>query len=320
MVGWVKGFPWPFGGSSLLIGLRGRSMQYWLQAGPSRCPPPSTSLEGSKASSPGASELFIAALPLGVTFVCLSASASSWWGLWEHARCPTRHLHPVFSHSLVPDGCRTYACWMNNWVLHWLQSRDFPACLCSPTQYRPHHIREKPRKSSQCNETSHDQILYLFKVKKLRNWMHFPAERGTSGGPVPLGKSWILDQIKCACWKDGASALCWVLWSPDLCPQVPPLPQAGDLHSWRPPLPGPALGWILTYFKFHRRCEMNLMTQTFLLWGEGSGTGPRLFFPLLIFRRHHAPETEGCREDQWVSAFQPGVEMVTFVTVVTPAV
>lgn len=65
---------------------------------------------------------------------------------------------------------------------------------------------------------------------------------------------------------------------------------------------------------------MNLMTQTFLLWGEDSGTGPRLFFPLLIFRRHHAPETEGCGEDQWVSASQPGVEMVTFVTVVTPVV
>lgn len=66
------------GGSSLLVGLRRRSMQYRLQAGPSRLPPPSTSSEGSKAGSPGASELFITALPLGVTFVCLLASASSW--------------------------------------------------------------------------------------------------------------------------------------------------------------------------------------------------------------------------------------------------
>lgn len=37
-------------------------MQYRLQAGPSGRPPPSTSSEGSKAGSPGASELFIAAL------------------------------------------------------------------------------------------------------------------------------------------------------------------------------------------------------------------------------------------------------------------
>lgn len=66
------------GGSSLLVGLRRRSTQYRLEAGPSRLPPPSTSSERSKAGSPGASELFIAALPLGVTSVCLLASASSW--------------------------------------------------------------------------------------------------------------------------------------------------------------------------------------------------------------------------------------------------